>query len=112
MDLLTEWIQCAPEPEFVKLMGMDAPDKYISGLANLARVAGFTDKTETTVDVTVNYRLLSDSQIEDLLAKRARTLGLDPVIDEASHAERVLDAPERIEIDPSGLSAARDPEPK
>lgn len=88
IDLLTEWIQSAPDPAVVALFAIDHPDKYIAAMSALARIAGFTEKTEATVDITVNYRALSDSQLEDLMAKRAKELGMQGPIIEHSNAER------------------------
>lgn len=69
IDLLTEWINSAPAPADVAAFATKAPDKYIASLSGLARIAGFTEKTETLIDINVNYRALSDSQLEDRLSK-------------------------------------------
>jgi hypothetical protein len=75
-DILSEWMMAAPSPEAVEILAETDPAKYIQALASLARIAGYSDKTETSVDITHNYRVLSDSQIEDRLSSLASQLGL------------------------------------
>lgn len=76
LELLSEWINSCPDPDRISEFADKHPDKYISAMSSLARIAGFTEKTETLVDVTVNYRALSDSQLEDRLAQLQQQLTL------------------------------------
>ena len=39
-------------------------------------MAGYSEKTETAIDVSLNFRVLSDSQIEDRLRRLSDALGL------------------------------------
>jgi hypothetical protein len=76
MDLLAEWMHCFPEPDSLKLFADKYPDRYIQAMAHLARIAGYTDKTESSVNVNVNVRQLSDSQLEDRLKELSANLGV------------------------------------
>lgn len=92
-DLLAEWINASPDPERVAEFADKHPDKFISSMSSLARIAGFTEKTETLVDITVNYRALSDSQLEDRLAQLQAQLS-DPQSGPRSIESQVVDAEE------------------
>jgi hypothetical protein len=75
-DLLLEWFAECPRPEDIRQLAEKDPQKWVQSMASLAKMAGYTDKTETSVDVTVNYKGLSDSQIEDRLRQLANRVGL------------------------------------
>jgi len=83
LNLLGMYLELFPSPEALEAFAERYPDKYLMGLHVLARTAGFTDKTEATVQVNVNVRTMSDSQLEDRLARMASELGIEhkPVID-------------------------------
>jgi hypothetical protein len=104
MDLLAEWIGSAPDPETIDEFANKHPDKYITALSSLARIAGFTEKTETSVDITVNYRSLSDSQLEDRMAQLQRELGMHTKVINHQPADA-----ERDELLSSKSDAAEDP---
>lgn len=89
-DLLNEWIRSAPDPSVVADFAEAHPDKYIQSLSLLGRMAGYTDRRETSVDVTHNYRTLSDSQLEDRLKALSERLGLpaEKLIDVSPTAAR------------------------
>jgi hypothetical protein len=76
LDLLTEWVMAAPSPETIAGFADLHPDKYIQAMSFLARMGGYTDRRETSVDVSVNYRSLSDSQIEDRLRSLSERMGI------------------------------------
>lgn len=67
VDLLSEWLQCAPSPERVREFAEKNPEKYIQAVSQLARLGGFTEKTESQVSVNVRVEELSDSQLEEHL---------------------------------------------
>lgn len=69
LDLLQHWIDNSPAAEDIEKLAKRSPDKYVSAITQLARIAGFTEKTEATVDVNINVSRMSDSQLEDELAK-------------------------------------------
>jgi hypothetical protein len=75
-DLLVEWFANCPRPEDIRLLAQKEPARWIQAMASLSKMAGFTDRTETSLDVTVNYKGLSDSQIEDRLRQLALRLNL------------------------------------
>ena len=83
VDLLAIYTEMFPSAEALEAFAERFPDKYLVGLNALARTAGFTDKTEATVNVTVNVRTMSDSQLEDRLALMASELQIKrpPIID-------------------------------
>jgi|SRR5262245_16245740 len=75
-DLLAEWVELCPTREAVTALAETDPAKFIHALQSISKMAGFSERTETSVEVTHNYRTLSDSQIEDKLKQLADRLGL------------------------------------
>src|SRR5262252_344592 len=75
-DLLAEWLELVPSPQAVTALAEAEPAKFMQALASLSKMAGFSDRTETNVEVNHNYRFLSDSQIEDRLRALSERLGL------------------------------------
>jgi len=57
------------------------PDKYAASLRNIATLGGFTEKMETQVDVNINIRALSDSQLEDRIKALQAATGGTQIID-------------------------------
>jgi len=89
IDVLVEWIGCGPGPDAIADFAEKHPDKYVAAVSSLARIAGFSEKTETRVDVNIDIRRLSDSQLEDKLAEFASKIGISGprnAVLEASHA--------------------------
>src|SRR5262245_61785597 len=93
-DLLAEWIELVPSSEAVKTLAESEPAKFMTALASIAKMAGYSDKTETNIEVTHNYRFLSDSQIEDRLRGLCHKLGLPEsrLIEQSSILEENTDA--------------------
>ena len=68
LDLLSEWLQASPSTEALAEFAERYPDKYITAMASLARISGYTEKTVSlNVDMTIDLTQLSDSQLEDRL---------------------------------------------
>jgi hypothetical protein len=86
LDLLAEWLECSPDPEDIKQFASKYPDRYAGAIRQLAQIGGFTEKREVSVDVHVNIRTLSDSQLEDRLKQLTGELGLAQIIDETAVA--------------------------
>jgi hypothetical protein len=81
LDLLAEWLECSPDPEAIKAFSEKYPDRYAGAIRQLAQIGGFTEKREISVDVHVNIRQLSDSQLEDRLAALQEKLKLPLAIE-------------------------------
>lgn len=90
LDLLAIFLECTPSVDAIQRMGEKTPDKYIGALSQLARTAGFTDKTETTHNVNLNIGQMSDSMLEDRARELASRLQLGAPIDASFE---VLDRP-------------------
>ena len=82
IDLLAEWLECTPDPEDIKLFAAKYPDRYAGAIRQLAQIGGFTEKREVSVDVHVNIRTMSDSQLEDRLKALTQELKLPEIIAE------------------------------
>ena len=65
LDLLAEWLECSPDPQAIQKFAEKYPDRYAGAIRALAQIGGFSEKREVSVDVHVNIRQLSDSQLED-----------------------------------------------
>lgn len=75
-DLLAAFMNEFPSREAITRFAEAYPDRYMSALAQLSRIAGFTDKTETSVNININVAKLSDSQLEDQIAEISKRLDL------------------------------------
>jgi len=84
LDLLAEWLECSPDPEDIKKFASKYPDRYAGAIRQLAQIGGFTEKREVSVDVHVNIRTLSDSQLEDRLKQLTGELKIPEIIDETA----------------------------
>jgi hypothetical protein len=73
---LAEWLECGPQPEDIQKFAAKYPDRYATAIRQVAQIAGFSEKREVSVDVTLNIRTLSDSQLEDALHKRLTEVGV------------------------------------
>lgn len=62
-------MECAPDPEAIIDFADAHPDRWANALASLGKLAGFTEKKEIALDINMNIRTLSDSQLEDRLAE-------------------------------------------
>lgn len=77
IDLLAEWLECGPSREDIEKFSAKYPDRYAGALRQLGQLGGYTEKRELNIDVNVNVRAMSDSQLQD----RIRTLTQQLVID-------------------------------
>lgn len=94
-ELLAMYLECYPDPESIQAFANKYPDRYFTALGHLARVSGYTDKTETSINVNVNIGQLSDSQLEDRMREMAKQLNLP--------------TPEIIDITPDEVGTADTP---
>jgi hypothetical protein len=101
-DLLAEWLELSPSREAVQALAETDPQRFVQALSSLSKMAGFSDKTETSVDITHNYKVLSDSQIEDRLRQLAERTGLPAhqLLARASVAVGEPLAPETLDLEP------------
>jgi hypothetical protein len=76
VDLLAVWMECIPSVDRLEQFAEKYPDRYIRGLVDLGRLAGFADKTQIDMSLTTQIGTLSDSQLEDRLRKAAERLGV------------------------------------
>jgi hypothetical protein len=92
MDLLQHWATNGPTAADIEALAKKAPDKWVSAMTQMARIAGFTEKTETTINHNVNVAHMSDSQLEDEIKARIEKLSVIDVpyhdIDASAPAER------------------------
>ena len=101
LDLLSEWLQQSPSAEALAEFAERYPDKYVTAMASLARISGYTEKTVSlNLDVTMDLTQLSDSQLEDRLRElQARAaparVGKRPSRQSATEAEIIPSSDER-----------------
>jgi hypothetical protein len=72
LDLLAAYLDAFPSAEALEAFAEKYPDRYVTALGHIARVAGYTDKTESSINVNINVRAMSDSQLEDRLKQLAK----------------------------------------
>lgn len=89
LDLLAVWLECAPSAEDIQRMAHKSPDKWVTAMTQIARSGGFTDKTETDINMNVSVSKMSDSQLEDRMRKMAEQLGLPAPSDIYAEFEEV-----------------------
>lgn len=58
-------MECAPTAEEIQNFASQHPDRYITAMANLGKLGGFTEKQEIDHNININIRSMSDSQLED-----------------------------------------------
>jgi hypothetical protein len=87
LDLLAVWMECAPDPEALIDFADAHPDRWASALASIGKLGGFTEKKEIEVDININVRTMSDSQLEDRLAELKQQLIEGEAIDVTDEAE-------------------------
>jgi hypothetical protein len=85
LDLLAEWLECSPTQEDLQAFANKYPDRYASALKALGQLGGYTEKKEVSVNVDVYMQVknMSDSQIEDELKRLGSELAI-PLIAEAT----------------------------
>lgn len=66
LDLLTEFIECAPDTATIVKWAKKYPDRYIQAMATLGRTAGFSDRRESlSLNFNMDVQNMSDSELED-----------------------------------------------
>lgn len=93
LDLLAVWMECAPDPEAIMDFADAHPDRWANALASIGKLAGFTEKKEIDIDINLNIKSLSDSQLEDRLAELKKSLIIE--------AEATDVTPDVTETDPT-----------
>lgn len=76
LSLLQQFIESGPSDQAIARMAEKWPEKWVQALVQLGRLAGFTDKTEATINVNVAIGSMSDSQLEDELRREMADLGI------------------------------------
>lgn len=77
MDVLLSFLEGSPSPDAIKAFAERNPDKWASAMASVARIAGYTEKTEINQSVHVTVSRMSDSQVEDRLKALQAQIGID-----------------------------------
>ena len=67
IDVLALYLECMPTVEALVDFADANPDKWASAIASIGKLAGFTEKKEVAVDINLNIKSMSDSQLEDRL---------------------------------------------
>jgi hypothetical protein len=106
-QLLARVMNCAPDRDSLEAFAKRNPDRWIKGVADLARLSGYADKIE--IETTVNINLMSDSEVERKLLEITRMLEA-PAINVPA-AGRVIDA-EVIENPQEEHEESASPEPR
>lgn len=76
LTILQQFIESGPSDEAISKMAEKYPEKWVTALAQIARIGGFTEKTESTLNVNVSIGQMSDSQLEDALRAEMAELGI------------------------------------
>lgn len=92
LDVLADWIECAPSIDAIVRLAEKSPDKFIVAMTSLSKVAGFSERREV-VSLNINVKSMSDSQIEDRLEQLSSKLGVDFKTLLLSRDEYVEDSP-------------------
>lgn len=76
LTVLQQFIEHGPTDEAIQRMAEKWPEKWVAAMTQLARISGFTEKTEATLNVNVSIGNMSDSQLEDDLNRELAELGM------------------------------------
>lgn len=79
LDVLHHFMQNAPTDEAVRKLAERSPEKFVAAMTQLARIAGFSEKTEATVDINVHISQMSDSQLEDYIKTNMKVIDALPM---------------------------------
>jgi hypothetical protein len=74
LDVLQHWLENGPSVGDVEALAKKSPDKWASAVTQLARIAGFTEKTESTINHNISVTHMSDSQLEDEIKQRVAAM--------------------------------------
>lgn len=100
MDVLAEFLASSPSPEAIKAFADRHPDKWAGAMASVARIAGYTEKTEINQSLHITVGKMSDSQVEDRLRQLQAQIGIDllPKPIDAQFEEVSPDVPATSEV--------------
>ena len=93
MELLAMFMECTPSRDAIEKFADQYPDRFIGAMAQLSRIAGFTERTES-VTLHLDVSQLSDSQLEDKMREMQARMGnktpralLDLKVDDSNPAK-------------------------
>ena len=91
MELLAKFIESVPSEDALRAFARRNPDKWVTAIFAIQRMSGYTEKTETTVNMNLAVAVgrMSDSQLEDKL----REMGIDPRAIEQPALELTAETP-------------------
>ena len=95
LDVLAQMLEHRPTPEALQRFADRDPGRWAAAVTSLARVAGFSERSEVAVDVTTDLSRLSDSQLEARLREGFARLRI-----EAIEAERAALVDNGSQADP------------
>lgn len=104
IDLLAQWMQCAPSLSAITKLAEEKPAVYMGALRALATMAGFTERRELDVTHHVDVKKMSDSQLEDKLIEMAASLHLPPPT--SIDAKDIIDVTRPARSEPPAPSAS------
>jgi hypothetical protein len=84
LDLLAVFLEASPTYDDIRKLGKAFPDRYVNALVQLSRTGGYTDKTESSINVNLNVGRMSDSMLEDQLRAMAEQLSLPVPMDQSA----------------------------
>lgn len=73
-DVLAELLDAMPSPEQLKKFAALHPDRYFTSLSGIAKLAGFSEKTEHLHHHRLEYDKMSDVELEQRLLEKTRLL--------------------------------------
>lgn len=83
MDLLAAWLECAPTPEDIIELAAKKPELWVSALGGLAKMAGFTEKSEVAHTHVIGR--MSDHELAERARELSQRLGIPMLELEAVH---------------------------
>lgn len=93
-DLMSVFLQSCPTELELYEFAMAHPDKWVSSIAAISKIAGYTEKTEIDVAHTINVGSISDAdllqRLQDLrnrLASEAMSPGQILTVEDASQSQ-------------------------
>lgn len=69
LRILADIMGCPPSLAALKLFADEHPDRWTFAVATLARVGGFTEKTEVVGNVHHHIHLMSDAELKQRIAQ-------------------------------------------
>lgn len=80
LEQMAKLLAVSPDLESLAVWATKYPDRWAAAVTMLARLGGYTEKREVSIDVTFDLSRLSDSQLAQRVAEVSQKLLAKPTV--------------------------------